>query len=42
LVEYEAQAGNRNAAIAWARKLVAVSSGDAQAQRMLQALEQGR
>ncbi len=42
LVEYESQAGDRKAAIAWARKLVAMSPGDTQAQRLLQALEQGR
>jgi tetratricopeptide (TPR) repeat protein len=42
LVEYEAQAGNRNAAIAWARKLVEMSPGDPEARRLLQALEQGR
>jgi tetratricopeptide (TPR) repeat protein len=42
LVEYEAQAGNRNAAIAWARKLVEMSPGDPEARRLLQTLEQGR
>jgi tetratricopeptide (TPR) repeat protein len=42
LVEYEAQAGNRKAAIAWARKLIEMSPEDAQGRRLLQALEQGR
>ncbi|MGH7478682.1 MAG: tetratricopeptide repeat protein [Candidatus Methylomirabilales bacterium] len=42
LVEYESQAGNRRAAIAWARKLVEMSPEEPEARRLLQALEQGR
>ena len=39
LVEYHRQAGDRQAAIAWARKLVEVSPGDVQARRLLESLE---
>jgi tetratricopeptide (TPR) repeat protein len=39
LVEYYRQAGDRQAAIAWARKLVEVSPGDVQARRLLESLE---
>jgi Flp pilus assembly protein TadD len=39
LVEYHRQAGDRPAAIAWARKLVEVSPGDVQARRLLETLE---
>ena len=39
LVEYHRQSGDRQAAIAWARKLVEVSPGDAQARRLLESLE---
>jgi Flp pilus assembly protein TadD len=42
LAEYHRAAGDRKAAIAWARKLVEMSPEDAQARRLLQALEQGR
>jgi predicted CXXCH cytochrome family protein len=42
LAEYHRQAGNRKAAIAWARKLVEMSPGDPEARRLLQVLEQGR
>jgi predicted CXXCH cytochrome family protein len=42
LVEYEAKAGNRQAAITWARKLVEMSPGDTQAQGLLRTLERGR
>jgi predicted CXXCH cytochrome family protein len=39
LVEYHRQAGDRNAAIAWARKLVALAPGDVRARRLLEGLE---
>ncbi len=39
LAEYARQAGDRQAAIAWARKLVALSPGDGQARRLLESLE---
>jgi Flp pilus assembly protein TadD len=39
LAEYSRQAGDRQAAIAWARKLVALSPGDGQARRLLESLE---
>ncbi len=42
LAEYHGQAGDRKAAIAWARKLVEMSPEDPQARRLLQALERGR
>ena len=42
LVEYHRQAGDRQAAIAWARKLVEVSPGDVQARRLLDSLERER
>jgi tetratricopeptide (TPR) repeat protein len=41
LVQYHRQAGDRQAAIAWARKLVEVSPGDVQARRVLESLERG-
>jgi predicted CXXCH cytochrome family protein len=40
LVEYCRQVGDRQAAIVWARKLVALSPGDDQARRLLESLEQ--
>jgi Flp pilus assembly protein TadD len=40
LADYSRQVGDRQAAIAWARKLVALSPGDVRAQRLLQSLEQ--
>ncbi len=42
LVEYHRQTGDRQAAIAWARKLVEVSPGDVQARRLLESLERQR
>jgi Flp pilus assembly protein TadD len=39
LVQYHRQAGDRQAAIAWARKLVEASPGDIQARRLLESLE---
>ncbi len=39
LVQYHQQAGDRQAAIAWARKLVEASPGDVQARRLLESLE---
>jgi tetratricopeptide (TPR) repeat protein len=39
LVQYHRQAGARQSAIAWARKLVEVSPGDEQARRLLESLE---
>jgi Flp pilus assembly protein TadD len=41
LMAYHRQAGDRQAAIAWARKLVEVSPGDVQARRVLESLERG-
>jgi predicted CXXCH cytochrome family protein len=39
LVEYHRQAGDRQGAIGWARKLVELSPGDAQARRLLESLQ---
>jgi predicted CXXCH cytochrome family protein len=39
LVEYSRQAGDRQGAIAWARKLVEMSPGDLRARRLLESLE---
>jgi predicted CXXCH cytochrome family protein len=39
LVEYHRQSGDRQAAIAWARKLVQASPGDVEARRLLESLE---
>ena len=39
LVEYEAQAGNREAAVAWARKLLAVTPDDPQSRQLLEQLD---
>jgi hypothetical protein len=38
-MEYPRQAGDRQAAIAWTRRLVEVSPGDVQARRLLGSLE---
>jgi Flp pilus assembly protein TadD len=39
LAEYARQAGDRQAAIAWARKLIAMSPEDSRAHRLLEGLE---
>jgi predicted CXXCH cytochrome family protein len=39
LAEYHRQAGNRHAALAWARKLVALSPQDTRARQLLESLE---
>jgi tetratricopeptide (TPR) repeat protein len=39
LVEYSRQAGDRQSAIAWARKLVEMSPGDLRSRRLLESLE---